>query len=496
MAGGVWSSQNKVRPGAYINFETDNIISAEVGTRGIVTMAMELNWGAEGKLIELTSEELYNGDSLAKIGLLPNDDNALLLKLALQNAQTLKLFRLNKNGVKASKQLISYDEYNLTTDTELVSGKTYYTRSGAGTTESPYVYTEVQEPDVSAISTYYEKTSYGLTATAKYPGTFGNKIAIVITTIGETNVSYNVQTYADGYLVDTQTIKIVDEIKNNDFVIFEGNCNLSAISSTLLVGGTNGDTITDYEDYFEALVISRWNTMAVPVDDGTIQDNVITFIRTMRESEGKYVQAVIANHGGVDYEGIINNICGIAIDDFEITAAQFTAWVAGATAGADINESLTGKIVTDATSIINAKTSEEIIDGLKKGHFLLSLNQDGAIKVEKDINSLHTFNQKSYIFSKNRVIRELDEIGSGIARIWENTYLGKVSNDENGRVLFKSSIIDFLTELRNQGGIDEFDTEGITVDAGENIDAVVATLAVKPLDSMEFLYMTVDINQE
>ena len=51
MAGGVWSSQNKVRPGAYINFETDNLITTEIGTRGIATMAMELDWGAEGKLI-------------------------------------------------------------------------------------------------------------------------------------------------------------------------------------------------------------------------------------------------------------------------------------------------------------------------------------------------------------------------------------------------------------------------------------------------------------
>ena len=52
MAGGIWSSQNKVRPGAYINFETDNLATTEIGSRGIATMAMELDWGAEGKLIE------------------------------------------------------------------------------------------------------------------------------------------------------------------------------------------------------------------------------------------------------------------------------------------------------------------------------------------------------------------------------------------------------------------------------------------------------------
>ena len=50
---------------------------------------------------------------------------------------------------------------------------------------------------------------------------------------------------------------------------------------------------------------------------------------------------------------------------------------------------------------------------------------------------MYTFTaDKSYIFSKNRVIREIDETGSGIENIWETTYLGKVTNNDNGRTLF------------------------------------------------------------
>ena len=369
-------------------------------------------------------------------------EKAKLPKLALQNAEILKIFRLNKSGVKATASLLE----------------------GA------------------------------LTVTAKYSGVFGNKIAIVISAFDEQSTQLNVQTYADGYLVDSQVATRIEDLKGNAFVDFSGEGDLAATTSTLLAGGTNGSAAT-YDDYFEVLMLSKWNTMAVPTSEGTIKDNVIAFIRKMRENEGKYVQAVIANHGGADYEGIINNINGVVVDDVTISPEEFTAWVAGATAGAEISESLTGRVVTNATSIIDLKTNDEIVEGLKNGHFLLSLNQDGSVKVEKDINSLHTFGEKSYIFSKNRVIRELDEIGSGIESIWETTYLGKVSNNDNGRTLFKSSIIDFLTELRNRGAIDEFDIDNIAVDAGEDIDAVVATLAVKPLDSMEFLYMTVNINQ-
>lgn len=50
--------------------------------------------------------------------------------------------------------------YGLTSDVALVSGKTYYERSGSGTDESPYEYTAVEEPDVSDIATYYEVTGY------------------------------------------------------------------------------------------------------------------------------------------------------------------------------------------------------------------------------------------------------------------------------------------------------------------------------------------------
>lgn len=45
--------------------------------------------------------------------------------------------------------------YKLTEDTEIVTGKDYYTRSG---TEGSYTYTKVVSPNVSDIATYYEYT--------------------------------------------------------------------------------------------------------------------------------------------------------------------------------------------------------------------------------------------------------------------------------------------------------------------------------------------------
>ena len=45
--------------------------------------------------------------------------------------------------------------YEKTKDTDLVTGKTYYTRSGAGTAASPYTYSSVAEPAKASLGDYY-----------------------------------------------------------------------------------------------------------------------------------------------------------------------------------------------------------------------------------------------------------------------------------------------------------------------------------------------------
>lgn len=51
-------------------------------------------------------------------------------------------------------------EYVLTQDSTIVAGKPYYTRSGSGTEQDPYVYTPVETPVQADIGTYYEYTNW------------------------------------------------------------------------------------------------------------------------------------------------------------------------------------------------------------------------------------------------------------------------------------------------------------------------------------------------
>ncbi|MDR1066466.1 MAG: phage tail sheath subtilisin-like domain-containing protein [Clostridiales bacterium] len=230
------------------------------------------------------------------------------------------------------------------------------------------------------------------------------------------------------------------------------------------------------------------------INSAVVAAQCVAFIESQRNVKGRYVQAVLCNYPA-DSEGIINSVNGAVIDGVTVTPTEFTAWVAGATAGAAANKSNTARIVDGATEIIGELDDDGIVDALKNGKFLLSQLRDGRVKVEQDINSFISFTgEKNYIFGKNRVVRVLDEIGSNVRDIWERSYMGKVNNDANGREMFRGDIISYLTEMQRIGALREFSgADDVTVSLGDRLDAVLAKLKVKPADAMEYLYMTVDV---
>ena len=69
--------------------------------------------------------------------------------------------------LKGSSTEYNAPKYEITKDTALTTGKVYYTRTGSGTSSSPYKYTKVAEPNVSNIATYYEISNKINLATSK-----------------------------------------------------------------------------------------------------------------------------------------------------------------------------------------------------------------------------------------------------------------------------------------------------------------------------------------
>ena len=414
MAGGTWLSQNKVRPGAYINFKAVPKSAMTVGDRGIVAMGLSLDWGEEGKLIEVLSSDLLDGSSRKKVGFTAFDSESKLLAGALSYAYKALVYRLNGGGTAASGE------------------------------------------------------SGGLTVTAKCSGTFGNKITFSVAL--DTNDIYTVITYVNGETVDTQKVTDISELQDNDYVSFAGD-SATETTGVTLSGGTNG-TVTEntaYPAMLQKLNMAHWQTMACFSTNAATKGSIQTFIRQMREDEGRYVQAVVSEYDAADYEGIINVINGVTIDGVDFSAADSVAIAAGMTAGANFNQSNTARKVNGATRVIGEKTDSEIKAALQEGKWLFSTSAKGDVKVEQDINSLHTYtSDRNYNFSKNRVIRTLDEIGTSTKLTWEDTYMGKVDNNETGRNLFKADLIAYGKELQRLSGIQEFaGADDISIEQGK-----------------------------
>lgn len=81
------------------------------------------------------------------------------------------------------------------------------------------------------------------------------------------------------------------------------------------------------------------------------------------------MQGVTANYAG-DYEGIINVTEGVLLEDgTEVTPDKATAWVAGASAGATFNQSLTFVEYEGAVDVLHRLDHDTIVERLGKGEF-------------------------------------------------------------------------------------------------------------------------------
>lgn len=101
LGGGTFTSQNKELPGAYINFVSAASASAALSDRGIATMPLELDWGIEGEVFEVTNED-FQKNSLKLFGYAFDSPKMLGLNDLFMGAKTLYAYRLNGGGDKAA----------------------------------------------------------------------------------------------------------------------------------------------------------------------------------------------------------------------------------------------------------------------------------------------------------------------------------------------------------------------------------------------------------
>ena len=419
--------QNKVLPGAYINFVSRPRAMGSLGERGVVCVGMELDWGAEG--MQTVEAADFRTDCRALFGYDYLSDEMKDMRELFLHAEKVKLYRLN-SGEKATV------------------------------------------------------TEGNLTVTAKYAGTRGNDICVAIVDNVDEEGYYDVETYLETELVDAQTVASIAELEDNEYVTFSGEGELTAAAGVYLAGGTTtAATGSGYTEFLAAAEAEDFNVLAYNGTDETTKKLFGNFTKRMREEEGVKFVTVLYDYAEADHEGVIS--VG--------TASELVYWTAGATAGAEVNESLTNTVY-DGEYEVDAKLKKsEYIKGIQAGQFLF-YEEDGALRVLRDINSFTSFEAaKNSDFSSNRVVRVLDSIANDVANIFSKYYLGKQSNNANGRTLLKAENLPYHEELMKIEAIENFTAEDITVEKGTEKQDVVIYESVQPVDAMEKLYMKVEV---
>lgn len=432
LGGGTFVTQNKELPGAYINFVSAASASNVLSDRGIVTMPLELDWGVDGEVFEVTNSN-FQENSLKIFGYDYTHDKLKGLRDLFANAKTLYAYKLTSGGVKASNTI----------------------------------------------------------AEALYSGVRGNDLKISVQVNADDETLFDVKTLLDTVIVDEQTVKSAADLVANDYVTFKADATLTVTAASPLVNGENGKVDgTAYQAYLDKIESYTYNAMGVVVTDDVTKGLFASFVKRLRDEMGIKFQLVLYNKAA-DYYGTISVKNKVLDDDWN--EASLVYWVTGATAGCEINRSNQNKIYNGEFTVFTDYTQNDLKKAIKDGEF--TFHKVGSdVRVLEDINTMVTTSDtQGDIFKDNQVVRVMDQIGNDIAVLFNTKYLGVVPNDAAGRISLWSDIVKHHEQLQEIRAIEGFSDSDVVVAQGETRKSVVITDAVTVVNAMSKLYMTVTV---
>lgn len=431
LGGGTFTAQNKTIPGTYINFVSAAAASAAISDRGVATMPLELDWGIEGRVFEVSNEE-YQKNSMKIFGY--SVDNAKMKGLndLFIGAKTLYAYRLNSGGTKAS------NEY----------------------------------------------------AEALYSGVRGNDIMIVIQDNADQTGMHDVITYLGTVKVDEQTVGKAEQLTANDYVRFK-DTELSTTAGTPLSGGTNGTVDgSAHQSYINKIEPYSFNTMGVVTADSGTKKLYAAFVKRMRDEVGVKFQLVL-HDCAADYMGIINVKNKVTDDGWAESSLVY--WVTGAQCGCAVNKSCQNKKYDGAFTVDTEYTQNDLKAAINKGEFILH-NVSGDVRVLEDINSMVTESDtQGAVFKDNQTVRVIDQIGNDDALLFNTKYLGVVPNNAAGRISLWSDLVKIRQQLQELGAIEEFTDKDVTVEQGDSKKSVVVNGSIQVVNAMSKVYMTITV---
>lgn len=433
--------QEKERAGIYFNFTEKANDRISTGERGRVAIPLVLPWGEPKKIVSIRGES----DAFDKLGIDITDPSLLLVREAKKKASEVLVYRVNEG--------------------EEATG-------------------EVGE---------------NLTVTAKFGGEKGNEITIRVGTNVLNEDAKDVTTFFGNVEVDKQAVEVIEDLEDNSYVKFSGTGELTDTASAKLSGGSNGANLVGaYTDFFAALEVESFDVVAFPVGEEALKVTFASFIRRLREDQGVKVQGV-ASGLAANYEGIINVTNGPVLESGRVlTPQEAVAWVAGASAGATLQQSLTFMTYEGAVDVEPRFDHDESVERLRKGEFFLSFDgRDKTVTVEKDRNSLAS----NARFSQNKVIRIIDAFQNDIFQSFKDIIRNRKSTgedipvNEDGRSIVQTAVALYAKALEEDNVIMNFDPQtDIQISFTAAGDGFSILVWIQPVGSAEKFYFNTEVS--
>ena len=433
LGGGTFVAQNKELPGAYMNFVSKSAATAALSGRGIATMALELDWGREGEIFEVTNGD-FQKNSTEIFGYEYTSDKLRGLRDLFLNTHTLYAYRLNGGGKKAGNSL----------------------------------------------------------AEARYCGVRGNDLKVAVQVNADDETLFDVKTILGTEAVDEQTVSQAAELADNRFLKWKLGITLEAAAAVPLTGGENG-TVSgeDHQAYLDKAESYAFNTMGAAVTDDTTKSLYAAYNKRLRDEMGVKFQLVLYDYAKADFMGVIsvNN----KVLDEGWSEAGLVYWVTGASAGCAVNKSNQNRKYDGGFTVDTPYTQSQLKAAIKAGKFTFHL-VGTDVRVLEDVNTMVTVSDTmGDIFKDNQTVRVIDQIGNDIAMLFNTKYLGVVPNDAAGRISLWSDIVKHHEQLQEIRAIEDFSDADVTVAQGETKKSVVVTDSVTVVNAMGKLYMTVTV---
>lgn len=480
MAGGTWRMQNKVRPGVYINVRGDGkpVLTTPLG-RLLMFQNKPLGWGKNG-IIELKA----TSDFTALTGHKNTDEVLAPVYEALKGAETVLLLNDFTGGAKSTA-----------------------TKTGVYTVNAKYEGEQGNNISVSFVPSPLADgaNTQDVTVTTIFGTKQVDQVKITLPKASADAIAKAGLTKEDQLEIHNDYVDITfgtpaevtsELAAKGEYPLYTAIFNGLTQSATnvTLTGGTNGtnnvvDDMHDYleNEYYAVATTAGWE------ESSNIHKLLAEETKLLREKVGIKVRTVIPNTTGVayNYEGVSTVLNGYVLNDGTVISPNLaTARFAGMSASATPDQALTYTQLDDAVEASPKLNNDKTIEALNAGQIVFTTLAGSRVVIEQDINSLTKFtSEKSKDFSKNRIIRTLDEICTNTTQTFETSFLGKVSNNEAGRNVFKANRIGYLTGLQNQNMIRDFENSDLTLSQGNDKDAVLMDLYVTPVDAMEKLYV-------